>query len=415
MKAINIIKFFYIIFFIFALMVIDVTTLTFLDIYPAILILFINYIFFYFGYSLKKEKFVNNKFKNANKSYVYLYNLEYKYLFFIGFIAIVFSIIVANYYTGQTPVALYNSLLNGKSVYYEYQEYFKEQNRQILSVDKIIYILMLFFIKFIFFYSYISLFLYKKQINKRDKLFLIIITISFLYIGIARGTNFEFFEFILLCTFVLLKKSVKNEKLLYNIVIIFLLIFIMVLIFYVGISARGVVFSLYISDDVGYEYDSFLATISPMFAYIVILIYGYFGFGFYFISAYISNMWLLNIENFFLGLFPLGFFSETLSIKSEMEKIIDIGVKWQPDTLVIINNIGYLGLLIYIFLLGSISKILEKYEKNEVSNFSQFIIVIMMISLPIGNFIFTSSASILIVGLLILYWSIYFIKFKIKC
>lgn len=414
MKIINVVKFFYIIFLIYALMVMNVTSLNFLDIYPALLILFVNYIFFYIGYSLKKDKFYCSKYTYINKNYMYLYNLKYKYLFILAFFAVVFSSMAMNYYTGQNPIDLYNNLIGGKSVYNQYQEYFVEQNIQILSVDKIIYIFMLFYVKFIFFYSYISFIIYKKQINKIDKFYLAVITISFLYVGVARGTSFEFFEFILLCIFILLKKSVENRRIISNIIKILLLILIMIGIFYIGISLRGMIFTYFISDDVVYDYNSFLATISPILGYIIVILYGYFGFGFYYISTYISNIWIVSLESFFLGLYPLGFFSiESLSINDEIGKIIDIGVKWQPDTILIINKFGYLILLIYVFLLGFFGKMFEVFNKNEISSLSQFIIVILMISLPIGNFIFSSSSSLLILGLLILYWCIYFIKLKI--
>ena len=88
-----------------------------------------------------------------------------------------FSILSIIFYTGQTPLRVFANLANNVSVYYEYQNYFMQQQRNVFSITKIPFILMMFYVKFVFLYSYVSIFLLKKSITKFEKIYLIFVTI----------------------------------------------------------------------------------------------------------------------------------------------------------------------------------------------------------------------------------------------
>lgn len=303
--------------------------------------------------------------------------------------------------------------------YYEYQNYFIEQQRNVFSLKKLPFIFMLFYIKFIMFYSYISFFISKNKINRFDKFYIFIVTLSFLYIGIARGTNFEFFEFIMIIIFIMLSKQRGNKfKIpIKSLFIVGVLVSIMIYVFYIRISARGVIFNFTISRDVFYDSYGIIPLISPFFSFLVLILYGYFGFGFFYMATYLSDMWLISTENFIAGLIPFGYLAMGgSSLHNTMKNLVDMGAKWQPDSAVFINNFGYVGLILICFLMGVFSKYIQTGKDNApISQLTSFIILLQMVSLPVGNFITTSSASQLIVISLALYWIWkIFIKVKIK-
>src|SRR5690606_24710456 len=94
-----------------------------------------------------------------------------------------------------------------------------------------------------------------------------------------------------------------------------------------------------------------------------------------------------------------------ISIPEIMSRMIHIGVRWNPDSILLIDKIGYFGLLMICIVMGILSKKFSLLEdKKPVLHLTNYVILLQMISLPVGNFIFTSSANKLIVMLLIIYW-----------
>lgn len=315
------------------------------------------------------------------------------------------SFFSVKYYTGQTPYSLYENLKNNISVYYQYQNFFKEQNRGILSITKIPYILMLFFVKFIFFSTMLYFFNIKKERKKNIQKCLIGISIgSYLYLGMARGTNFEMFEFLLIIIYILFSNSSK-KKLILNIVKIVILIVLMIIVYNLRIQARGFNFSYYISKDVFYTKDSFISNFGRIIEFMILIIYGYFGFGFFYTGKFISEILLKSPINY-IGLFipKWNMVVNGENVKQSMSKIVDVGVKWNPDIVLCLDKYGYILLACFFYYLGVISK--KSYQtnkKNLLDELTKFFILIFFISLPIGNFIGASSSNKLIVIILICY------------
>ena len=387
-------------------MVINATNLKFFAILPAILFMWINYLFFCTGYSIILSQ--DNSFLSINLKSRWYNKHQNFFLFALSGISIIFSILAVNFYTGQTPYSTFLNLRNSVSIYYEYQKFFKEQQIYVFSFKKLPYIFMLFFIKIVTFYSYILFFIFKKKMNKCEKLYLIIITFSFLYVGIARGTSFEIFEILMLCIFILLiKRKIGGFR--YSRkwkIIILLLNSLMLYILHLGIRARGVTDYYNISLDVFYDPNSILPFFSNFLTTIVLMLFGYFGFGFFYISIYITDIWFSSFEKFFAGLLPLNHI--ILNVKplhETMHDLIDMGARWQPDSALFIDYLGYIGLLTFCFLMGVISRFCLRIQiTSPMVYLTIFIILLQMISLPVGNFIIVSSASLLIIFSLTIYW-----------
>lgn len=203
-------------------------------------------------------------------------------------------------------------------------------------------------------------------------------------------------------------KNKKQSSIKIRPIIISLIVGILgVYIFATRIMERGVQFDIItLRPDVNYDFNGWVSILFPFLAWIVFILYGYFGFGFFYISTYVKDIWFSSIENFISGFIPMGHYliiGESISdiIKTE----INMGARWHPDAIIFVDNGGYIGLLMLCFILGILSKYITTIEPdNPFSKLTDYIILIQMISLPVGNFIFTSSANQLTVLLLFIYW-----------
>jgi hypothetical protein len=334
-------------------------------------------------------------------------------LFFLAILSVAFSIISMNFYTGQTPISALTTLLNSQSLYIKYQEYFRENSIGNFSITKIPYILMMFFVKFILLYSYIFFAVHKIKLNFHKKLYLIIISLSFLYIGFVRGTSFEFFEFFVIIYFIYMLKN-KNSNITTNKIKsgLYLLVISLVAlsIFYQGLINRGATYGgYYISADISFDSTSFISQLSNSLSLIVLILFDYFGFGFFYVSTFFSEIWTSSPEIFLGTLIPSGTtILVDYSIFHLMNSTIDMGARWHPDTMVFIQNYGLIGYFLIVYLLGYSANNISK-NINDNNNFifvylTLYFILFQMIAFPIGNFVLISSSNQMIVLILFLYW-----------
>ena len=284
MNTTKIVKFFYIIYTIYTILLISSTTLYFSDLFLPISIMWFLFSMFIIGYYIKNDRNKNiNKNINMNKNILnseWILNISKSKLLLIAIISIISSIAAAYFYTGQTPITIINDIKNNVSLYYEYQNHAKTYQTHIFSIKKIPFILMMFYIKFILFYSYIAFFIIKDKTNKFDKLYLFLITLSHVYFAIARGTNYELFELVMISVFVILSKqnNLSNKKIpIKKFLIIFSIVSLMVYLFYSRVSDRGITFNTNSSTDFKYDENGILSVIAPGLAFIALGIYDYFG------------------------------------------------------------------------------------------------------------------------------------------
>lgn len=410
MDILKIVNRVYIIYTIYIILSMSTTTLNLIDILPAVLIMWICYFMFMLGFKNSKQ-YAKIQIRDSTTNN-WLIRQKKKKLFFIGMISLILSSLAVNFYTGQTPVSTLQTLINGQSLYLDYQNYFKVNRVGELSLTKIPYIGILIYLKFILIYSWVSLVLLKNKLYTYEKIYLLMITISSIYVGVARGTSFEFFELLILYFFVTFSKSDNNKMTLgtsKKFLFLFFLVCIMIFIFYSGISARGMEFNYKISRDIYYNPDGILPTISKLLSSVVILLFDYFGFGFFYISRFVSDIWFVSLENFIAVFIPKGIsIISSQSIPDQMQFSIDMGARWHPDLGIMINSWGILGVLIFSFLMGMFSCYLKKQFELGIENILVYItyyfILLQMIALPVGNFVRVSSANKFLVTLLFIIW-----------
>lgn len=404
----KIIRVFYIAYTVYIIIAISSTDMVFFEILPAIIIMWINYFAFCLGYSLNKRNYTELPIDKQKNNSLLLMRKK-SFLLTIAVISIIFSILAVKYYTGQSPMSVFQNLTTDKSLYYEYQKYFQNQQRGVFSLNKIPFILMLFYVKFMLIYSFVTFFILKDKTTRFEKLYLMLITISFIYIGIARGTSFEFFELYILVTFIVFSRYKKKNRLpIKQLFKIISLSGIMIYIFYSGIIARGIVLNNQISRDIHYDPNAIMSILPPFFSFVTLVIFGYFGFGFFYVSKYVSDVWFSSLEFIIAGFLPLGIRAVGMrNVTDYMREMIDMGAMWHPDVALLINNFGFLGLFFICFFIGALSQYIykETYNGGNVLIFvSGYVVLLQMLSLPIGNFISTSSANQLIVLLLGTIW-----------
>jgi hypothetical protein len=246
----------------------------------------------------------------------------------------------------------------------------------------------------------------KYVFSVKQKFALLLLIISFMYFSIARGTTYEIFDLSLILMYVFTIKyynnnySTKSIYMFYSCIII-----IAIFIFYLNITLRSGDLDYYISQDVYFDKNALIPQFSISISFIIIILYGYFGHGFFYTSYYFLNVWFSSFENFFLGLLPLGYeIKNDISVMNFMKSSIDQGTRWHPDVIIFINSIGFIGLVILCYFLGLLFNNIN--QKNNLDIFSHliiFFIILQMISLPVGNFVLVSSSNRLILLIIIFY------------
>lgn len=399
----KVILFIYLLLTVYIFIIVDITNLLILDLLPALLFLWINYAAFYFGYKLEILKFT--RVSEGELSPNLFDNRKMKYA--LAIISVLSSVIAGFYYTGQTPISAMINIKNNVSLYSLYQMYFILNQRGLFVLSKIPFVIMILLVQSIMFYSYCSFIVRKTKLKKNDFIYLIIVTISSVYFGIVRGTNFEFFEIGILMIFVVLsKRNVKRTYLDYKTIIYFSIIILALMTTYSFVlRLRGYNVFQTISNDVHYDSMGITQYMFSFIASLSIKLYGYFGHGFNYISVFINDVLSISVHRFIAGLIPFGYnLFYGVSIHSLVSENLDMGVMWQPDYAIFVSYVGIIGLIFINFMLGMISK--NTYNsRNPLSYFIRFLILLQMISFPVGHFIFTSSSNILMSFCILMYWA----------
>ena len=83
-----------------------------------------------------------------------------------------------------------------------------------------------------------------------------------------------------------------------------------------------------------------------------------------------------------------------------------MGVRWHPDLAMMTHYLGYVGVLMVCFGLGYFAKYISlRFPGDAMTSVSCFVILLQMVSFPVGQFVVVSSASLLTVMLLLFIWT----------
>ncbi len=344
------------------------------------------------------------------------YWLSGKRRFLVAVLVCISTMFVVRFYTGHSVQGVIEGVASNENLYGAYQQYFTENELGTLNLSKTPFILMLFFVKFVLVASYISLVGGTATTRLSDKVFLGVMTVSYLLFGTARGTSFEAFEVLILFFYsMLLRNKRTGMKHIWSMqqLALFLVVFMCGgWVFLSHLEARGLS-SDFITDEVSYNRSSILSKMLPDISLIAFQFSGYFLFGLFFSSVVIRQLWLGSVHNTIAGMFPFGFASNGVKPFAEemSERLIDLGATWTPDAMTILYWVGFPGLVLTCFLFGRVARYCTRYADGAssiVAGMMGYIIVLQMIAMPIGSFVSVSSANILLAasvcGLSVISW-----------
>lgn len=346
-----------------------------------------------------------------------LFKSEYRFNKNLHLALIVIQFILAEYasryYTGSGLIESLNGLIKGEGNYYKYQEYFAQNELGSFSFSKIPAIASSAVVKGVFLFCMSSYILAKSDSQKHYFLFFSIIPP--LLFSVSRGTFFEVFEVVLcLIYFSLLKgkkvyKFINLKGLKRNLSIIFLAFFLLFL-FVLNASQRYADSTLFFSQSCATKDFCFEPyTGFTLLEYPIYLLSTYFSTGIFFITQYIT---ILFEGEVLPSLVPFASTSYTSTDNFTLFKKIctyniDCGVAWGPE---LFKWISVFGFLIFLFVFPVSFYFFLKIEKkilNSLNSFSLplcYLILLYIISIPVGSFYTVSSSNILCSIFFFLLW-----------
>ena len=324
-------------------------------------------------------------------------------------LAVMCSVLAIHFYTGQWPGSVVSNLHSGVSNYYIYQYYFKEHGALSSVFARLPYILMTAFSKFIFIYGVIS-WCQLRKCTPRHLVMASLCCLGQVYISLGRGTNFEIYELTILVVFIVLKKcrfelSLRQfgRAVVKPLMACLAAGLCLVCVYYIILGTRHFyATNVYVSQDIHYAEGSLPAQLLPELSLLVLNLFGYLGFGLYYISSFINRVMLRGPVELAAAFCPMGYrllMGESTS--DIMERTIDIGVMWHPDFINAVDCLGLVGTLLLIALLGFFCGRLERSVPDAWTQMAGYLLLLQMLSFPVGNFVMCSSANQLLICLLI--------------
>lgn len=392
---------FYILYTLYMILVCGSTNLSILYVLPAIVMLwlfFISMIIGYNSYNTKNKLVRNDDVKIIGKKIVNLSCMQY---LIISAICLIISVVSAKYYTGNSFTEVIKSLMANESNYYIYQNNLNEINLNVFSFKRVIYPILMGIKNIIFVYSFILLIVKLENVRLKHFLYLSILTISHLYFGLARGTNFEAYQLFVIFVYSYVSRKIMMKKKI-NLRLIIALGLVLTFVFISVLKMRGAEPGYTITTHIYYDENKLFSSIFKKLTLYYLIPFSYLGFGIYYLSTMINEVWLENTISLFWSIFPFNYGE---SMIKKVNKLVDLGVQWVPDSAIIMSNIGAFGLILICYLLGLFIKKINS-EYGEYSIFSLifgYIISVFFISMPNGHFLSFSSEKILLIFTLLLY------------
>lgn len=408
---------FYLVYFFYTIFSLIISNYELSTAFMGIFLMFISYFAFYLGNISKKERRYTQKKSNLHFPFEKIEQWSTcKYLLF-AMLCWFFSIASAIFYTGKKPIQVLSSFLGGGNTYNLYQKYFQEANIASFSIDKVPYIIMLSLLTIILFFSFICLTQNQKISTPIQKIFLLSITFSYLYFGAARGTNFEAFTIFIIFGYCLLMKQQNKKQRYASIFLVLILGVVLIYIYMEVVSGRGVTFSNNLCAEITLNEKSTFTSLFPNITSVAAALFSYLGFGQYCMGICLNKISFNSIKGVIALLLPLGYpVLYSNSYTNMLESKIDLGVRWIPDSIQIIN---YTGIIVYLIILYFLGKFVKNLRYSGLSltiqNVIKIIVFLEIISLPMGNFIMTSTPNkilVLFVSTLSI-WSTLRVKIKV--
>ena len=319
-------------------------------------------------------------------------------------------ILAGRFYTSRGLIQVISGLFTGERAYSIYQSYARIVN-QSFSIRKVPYILMLTYSTVVLFWGSAGIILSGKKIKISQYVFLVLVYTAYIYFGIARGTNFEVYIAFIVLVYCILNRQFGGARRLNKQALIWvgILGIGVIIIFRLVVGARGITFRNNICTEIRYDPERFVSKYFPIVTNMMTSIFRYLGWGIYTFGAFFNDVISDSFKGFFASLLPLGY---PLIFNADLPTIIrdtvDVGVGWVPDHMTFINYFGMFGYALILFVTGRLAAQITYSHNipNILSGLIGLIIFIEMLSIPVGNFLITSTPNTL-TALIIVFWYYY--------
>jgi hypothetical protein len=312
---------------------------------------------------------------------------------------IISSVLSARGLTGLWPSGVYSSFRSRTSTYLSYQAFnsdlFQFEKTGVLSP----YFWTLVVVKATFIFSLCYYTTRERSLNVPENLLLLISCASLLYYGAARGTGLELLQVLLALLFSFSMKERIREKGIRNFLVIlkaggFLSVGLLLyssLLSLRGVSKRSRMVTpewIWTASDQTFDFITQLQIL-------LLSVYGYFTFGLYYLSNLIQFTWHEHPYKLFFGELPSVYDAMKFDVRSFIQPVVAVGVRWQPDAGLLIGKFGLFGMLVAVAFLAVIARKLDS-RKSIAAHASLYFIFMQMLSLPLGNFLWVDRPLLLV-------------------
>lgn len=329
---------------------------------------------------------------------------------FLIFSQLILSIYAGHYYTGLNFYDAFQNLFLGDSNYAIYQAYFNSESLGSFSINKLPAIFSMFYVKLVF--IFVLYFFVVKKDGEYDFLVVLFSVFSIAILAVFRGTNFEFFEILvaLICSFYI--RSIFNRAYKFPFFKISILASLLVFIYVVQIMFRyKFEYSISCGNAFCYDYESLFHQVLPPISSAFYNLSAYF----YFAPDYMARWFIYFLDNnlFFTVFVPGNGALYEYSGKWLCGEEFICGPTWAPDFEIFTYLLGLPLVGLLIVFLGYFQKYLKSAAGLSFIDFLGFyLITLQLYALPVGNFLFVSSANQLMLILFIILFVFRFLSKK---
>lgn len=392
MISLRILSYAYVLLGLYAVSLAPLTSLSLGELLPAIIQLVACGALFAFGYSLHQGDPERASLTNVGARRYW----PAAACFTLGPGVLVASVLTTRHYTAMTPSAVLDHLMSNQSLYSEYQSYNQELVSSGGAGGLTIWFALVIFRNALTLAVIFSVISRGGRILPREILLLLLVVAAQAYSGTARGTGLEFFQvgsaliFALMC-----RPKAQRTRSVRNFLPFAIGLALATLYVYI-LTARGSgSASLNLGTDVHPEESWLNALLGEGTVRAALNFYSYFGFGSHYVATYWSDLWLASPQNFLLGFLPGGYSAGNIDVRSEMANLVDIGPRWHPDSILLISNMGMIGLLGACVLLGRIAAALDG-RAGLSGTILKYFIFLQMLAFPVGNFVWVDRSTFII-------------------
>ncbi len=390
MSSLRVLSYAYAVLALYVLALASLTSMTATQVLPALMQLLICVVLFAFGYSFGRSARIPREVSEIPPRH-----WNGTIAVGLGMTAIVASILSAQYSTGMSPAQVISGLGGDQSLYVQYQGYTQELVEAGGGGALTIWFAMQVVTYAIAICAVMSVVARGGRVAPQEWVLLSFSLAAMAYSGLARGTGLEFFHVGSALLFALLiRPGSKNSRArqLYILVVAVGLASLYVAI----LAARGVDPALLDLGEIHLE-DSWLREmLGPGVVGALLAFYSYFGFGSLYVSTFWTDVWLRDWQSSLLWLLPGGSALNGTEVRDVMTEVVEVGVRWHPDSVLFAANAGMLGFFAACVILGRLASHLES-RGTLASTMMRYFVFLQMLAFPVGNFVWVDKAPLVVV------------------